>query len=59
MKNLSGYGYQWKQYPQFCRSASIAAGNTSPDCPSTCWFWLLAIGVLGAATLLPVKRRAA
>lgn len=53
---MDGYGYQWKTNPLCCRAEEKAAGDG--PCPSNCWFWLIAAGVLGLAILAPVKRGA-
>lgn len=55
MKNLGGYGYKWRDSPGCCKAGAIAAGDVRPDCESSCWFWLLAIGAFGVAMLLPKK----
>ncbi len=55
-RGIRGYGYQWRVTPAVCRASAIEAGDLSPDCGSTLWFWLLAAGALGWAVLAPVRR---
>ena len=52
---LSGTGYQWTVSPCSCRANAIEAGDISPGCPSTCWFWLIAAGVGLVSFFAPVK----
>lgn len=58
MKNLQGYGYQWRVSDGCCKAAAIEAGDIRQDCPSSCWFWLLAIGAVGVALYWPKRGRA-
>jgi hypothetical protein len=55
--SLNGYGYKWRDSAACCNAAAIEAGDVS-ECPSSCWFWLLAIGAIGVALLAPKRGRA-
>jgi hypothetical protein len=55
---MDGYGYQWRVNPACCRADAVEAGDVPVECPSTCWFWLLAAGVGLVAAFAPKKRGA-